>query len=95
MEQGANTGQRPHRSIDGNVYTAILERELNELAAGTFNGGPGARFLEYLESLTLRRTLGPHASDQQLRHLEGARWLVGVIKARQALGNLPAEAAHD
>jgi hypothetical protein len=82
---------RPTVSVDGMSYSRAVEDELNTLASGTFNAPPGRRFLDYLESLTLRRALLPDASDAALRHLEGARWLVGVIKARQALGNIHKE----
>lgn len=74
------------QSIDGQTYTRAFEDGLNELAVGTFGSPPGSRFLEYLESLTLRRALLPDATDAQLRHLEGARWLVGIIRGRISLG---------
>jgi hypothetical protein len=51
---------------------------------GCFSGGSGPRALAYLESITTRRVLGPEASNDYLRHLEGARWLVGVIRQRMA-----------
>ncbi len=69
---------------DGVTYTAEVNTQLNELSAGTFSQGAGVRFLQYLESITTRRVLGPTASNKELRHLEGARWLVGVIRSRMA-----------
>jgi hypothetical protein len=72
-------------SCDGQRYSRAMEDELNLLANGTFGQNPGRRFLDYLESLTLRRALLPDASDAALRHLEGARWLVGIIRTRMAL----------
>jgi hypothetical protein len=70
---------------DGRRYSRELNDQLNELVLGTFSGeGPGERCLAYLESITTRRVLQPTASDQELRHLEGGRWLVYVIRQRMA-----------
>lgn len=86
MREPLNRPEPPVRSIDGQAYSRAVEDELNQLAVGTFGQPPGKRFLEYLESLTLRRALLPAASDAELRHLEGARWLVGVIRSRVTQG---------
>jgi hypothetical protein len=86
VEHSRRIGNQP-ASVDGGVYSPAVEDELNQLAAGTFSQPPGRRFLDYLESITLRRALLPDASDAELRHLEGARWLVGVIRTRMALAN--------
>ena len=71
---------------DGVSYTQETSDEINALAHGTFSAGSGVRFLQYLESITTRRVLGPDAPDSHLRHLEGARWLVGIIRQRMAAG---------
>ena len=68
--------------VDGQRYSSDMDASLDDLVDGCFSGGSGPRTLAYLESLTTRRVLGPQASDQELRHLEGARWLVGVIRGR-------------
>ena len=69
---------------DGLSYGRATNAEIDSLLDGCFSGGAGPRALAYLESITTRRVLGPDASDQHLRHLEGARWLVGVIRQRIA-----------
>jgi hypothetical protein len=69
---------------DGYGYSSTINEEINQLVAGCFGGGAGVRTLQYLESITTRRVLGPDASNEHLRHLEGARWLVGVIRERIA-----------
>lgn len=71
---------------DGITYSDKVNSEIDSLAVGTFVGGSGPRFLAYLESITTRRVLGPEAPDSHLRHLEGARWLVGVIRQRIQAG---------
>lgn len=67
---------------DGGRYTKVVNDDINNLAVGTFSTPAGQRFLQYLEGITTRRVLGPEAPDSHLRHLEGARWLVGVIRQR-------------
>lgn len=72
--------------VDGSRYTQAVEDDINSLAHGTFSTPAGLRFLQYLEGITTRRVLGPDAPNRHLRHLEGARWLVGVIRQRVAAG---------
>jgi hypothetical protein len=38
--------------------------------------------LKYLRSITIEAVTGPAASDAELRHLEGQRYLVGLIERR-------------
>jgi len=45
-----------------------------------FGTTDGARVLEHLRSITTERFLGPDATDNQLRHLEGMRALVKQIE---------------
>lgn len=67
-----------------------------QLAARVFRGADGDRFLAYLRGLTLDRVLGPAASDQALRHLEGQRQLVQHIANLVAQGRGNAgTAAHN
>lgn len=78
----AGPRRRPVLAVDGGRYTKEVDDDINNLAAGTFSTPAGQRFLQYLEGITTRRVLGPEAPDSHLRHLEGARWLVGVIRQR-------------
>jgi hypothetical protein len=67
---------------DGFSYGRDTSAEIDSLLDGCFSGGAGPRALAYLESITTRRVLGPDCTNDHLRHLEGARWLVGVIRQR-------------
>ena len=79
----AQVRKPPEPSVDGRVYTEGVENELDALCLKAIVINDGAeRFMSYLESLTTRRALLPSTSDAELRHLEGARWLVGVIRSR-------------
>ncbi|EKV27054.1 hypothetical protein C882_1983 [Caenispirillum salinarum AK4] len=65
---------------------AAKEDDTGFLFARVFSGGDGARALEHLRALTLDRALGPEASPDALRHLEGQRCLVRHILALVARG---------
>ncbi|MDR2098728.1 MAG: hypothetical protein LBO78_01740 [Rickettsiales bacterium] len=47
--------------------------------ARTFGGESGKKVLAYLRSITLGRYLAPRASNEELRYLEGQRYLVSFI----------------
>lgn len=38
--------------------------------------------MAYLKSITVNMVAGPDSTDQQLRHLEGQRFLVGLMQQR-------------
>lgn len=63
-------------------------RELRMAYARCFAGPDGEKVLDHLRSLTLERTLGPDASAQMLRHMEGQRQLVVYILAQYERGRL-------
>jgi hypothetical protein len=67
------------------------ERELNQAFVALFNNERGQRVLDYLRRITIETVGGPEISDQHLRHLEGQRFVVGVIEQRVQNGrdNLP------
>ena len=48
--------------------------------ARTFSGASGRAVIEHLRKITIERVLGPHATDGELRTLEGARALVHQIE---------------
>lgn len=58
------------------------EENLNTLFYKMFTTSGGSEVLKYLKSLTLEAVAGPEISDTQLRHLEGQRYLVGLIQRR-------------
>ncbi len=46
----------------------------------TFSGASGIAVLQHLRRITVARTLGPNATDAELRTLEGQRALVRQIE---------------
>lgn len=80
--------ERPQSKVgpDGLILSAARSNELDLLAATTFGSGAGREFLKYLRSITIEMVGGPEITDAQLRHREGARYLVGIIEARMRAG---------
>lgn len=72
----------PAKSIDGYVRSEDQERNLNKIFAGVFKGDEGKKILEYLKSITTEAVAGPNIESNQLFHLEGMRFLTGVIQTR-------------
>tara|TARA_B100001939_G_scaffold344141_1_gene358044 strand:- start:357 stop:635 length:279 start_codon:yes stop_codon:yes gene_type:complete len=72
----------PAKSVDGYVRTDVEERNLNKTFAGVFKGEDGKKVLDYLKSITTDAVAGPNIESNQLFHLEGMRFLTGVIQTR-------------
>ena len=58
------------------------EENLNTLFYKMFTTSGGSEILKYLKSLTLEAVAGPEISNEQLRHLEGQRYIVGLLQRR-------------
>lgn len=56
----------------------VISRNINSV----FKTPNGSAVLKYLRSITIESVQGPNASDAELRHLEGQRYLVGLIERR-------------
>ena len=54
--------------------------------ARTFSSSSGAIVIEHLRRITIERTLGPNASEAELRTLEGMRSLVHQIEQLTSRG---------
>ena len=67
---------------DGVIRSLAEHSRINELLALAFRGDSGKQAMDYLRSISIERVCGPHASDAELRHLEGMRFVVGVISQR-------------
>ena len=58
------------------------EDELNDLAVSTFRSPGGQKFLSYLRSITIHNLQGPGVTDNELRHMEGQRYIVALMERR-------------
>ena len=50
--------------------------------ASVFESEVGKEVLKYLRSITIEYVNGPTVTTDELRHIEGQRYLVGVIEQR-------------
>ena len=73
-------------SVDGYVRTEEDEDKLNKHFATLFKGDDGKVVLDYLQSITTEAVAGPNITSNQLFHIEGMRFLVGIIKSRTKKG---------
>ena len=73
-------------SCDGFQYTKDAESRLNGTAVRVFETESGAEFLRYLENITINNINASGIDESALKHIEGQRWIVGVIKRRIFLG---------
>jgi hypothetical protein len=69
---------------DGVPRARAEQARINELLALAFKGDAGKAAMDYLRSISIERVCGPGASDAELRHLEGMRFIVAVISQRIA-----------
>ena len=81
-EQIRNKPEGFHLSIDGFQRSKKAEIELNADIAALFKSELGKKVLNYLKSITVDAVAGRDVSNDQLRHLEGMRYLYFIIKKR-------------
>ena len=69
-------------SIDGYIRSSELEKSINANFSAIFANKAGQDVLKYLTSITQDMVAGPNMESNALWHLEGMRFLVGIIKTR-------------
>ena len=72
--------------LDNFTRNADEETQLNDLFQSVFKQPNGKAILEYLKSITIEAVAGSEITDATLRHLEGQRYLVGLIQRRTNKG---------
>ena len=68
--------------LDGYQRSKTEEESLNLLFQAIFKTKEGKALLAYLRSITIESVAGSDITDSALRHLEGQRYLVGLIQRR-------------
>lgn len=68
--------------LDGFPRSKQDEEQLNQNIAALFRTPNGKAVMKYLRSITIEAVTGANVSDAELRHLEGQRYLVGLIERR-------------
>ena len=54
--------------------------EIDQTFASVFSGPDGKKLLEFFDSIVMNVTINPNADSRVLWHLEGQRYLVGLIE---------------
>ena len=72
--------QNNHIGLDGLARATAEEDKLSLNISTVFATPSGAEVLRYLRSITIEMVSGPNITTDELRHLEGQRYLVGLIE---------------
>ena len=73
---------KPFIGLDGFARDAESEKRVSMDVAALFASPSGESVLKYLRSITIEAVNGPNVSDAELRHMEGQRYLVGLLERR-------------
>ena len=68
--------------IDGMTRSVEQDKQISQNIAEVFSSPSGKEVLRYLRSMTIEMVSGPSISTEELRHLEGQRYLVGLLERR-------------
>lgn len=71
-----------HLGLDGYERSKTQDETISLNVAALFTSELGKEVLGYLRSITIESVAGAAISDAELRHLEGQRFLVGIIEQR-------------
>jgi hypothetical protein len=78
------TNSRVNIGLDGYQRSKELDTQISQNVADVFSSPSGKEVLRYLRSVTIEMVNGPNVSNEELRHLEGQRYIVGLIEQRIA-----------
>jgi hypothetical protein len=70
--------------IDGIQRVSDKDVRISKNVAQIFNSPTGLEVLKYLRSITIEMVHGPNVTTEELRHVEGQRYIVGLIEQRIA-----------
>ncbi len=68
--------------IDGVQRKSDIDEQISQNVAEIFKTPTGKEVLRYLRSITIELVHGPNVSTENLRHVEGQRYIVGLIEQR-------------
>lgn len=73
---------RVNIGVDGIQRSAQADVIISRNVAEVFSSPTGQEVLRYLRSITIEMVHGPNVTTEELRHVEGQRYLVGLIERR-------------
>lgn len=68
--------------IDGYQRNSERDVEISQNIASIFESPTGKEVLKYLRSITIEMVHGPNVTTEELRHVEGQRYIVGLMERR-------------
>jgi|TARA_R110000803_G_scaffold170732_2_gene233699 hypothetical protein len=68
--------------IDGYQRKSDQDIQISQNVAQVFESPTGKEVLRYLRSITIEMVHGPNVTTEELRHIEGQRYIVGLIEQR-------------
>ncbi len=74
--------QNNYLSLDGYQRNFEDDKKISINIAALFKDELGKDVLKYLRSITIEAVNGAAVSDAELRHMEGQRYIVGLIESR-------------
>lgn len=72
--------------VDGIQRQQAADEQISQNMAEVFGSPTGQAVLQYLRSVTIEMVNGPAVTPNELMHMEGQRFLVGLIERRIAHG---------
>lgn len=78
------SNSRVNIGLDGYQRSKEVDTRISQNVAEIFNTPTGKEVLRYLRSITIEMVNGPNVTTEELRHLEGQRYIVGLIEQRIA-----------
>ena len=73
--------------LDGFPRTKEDDEKISKDVAHCFSTPNGIEVLKYLRSITIDAVSGANISDSELRHLEGQRFIIGLLSSRANHGS--------
>lgn len=70
--------------LDGIPRSQAEDKQISMNIAEVLSTPVGKEVLRYLRSITIEMVSGPNISTEELRHIEGQRYLVGLLERRIA-----------
>jgi len=70
--------------LDGIQRSTDLDKQVSQNVAEVFSTPAGKEVLRYLRSITIEMVNGPNVTTEELRHIEGQRYIVGLLEQRIA-----------
>lgn len=70
--------------LDGIQRSSDKDVQISQNISQIFESPTGKEVIRYLRSITIEMVNGPNVTTEELRHIEGQRYIVGLIEQRIA-----------